>query len=52
MTLEVVCAYPLDLQELSLETDSPALQRDHEFSETNPRFVSDVHVSPGMTSSA
>jgi hypothetical protein len=50
--LEAVYVYPIDLQELSLETSSPAIEHDDEFSETKSRLVSDVHVSPGMTSSA
>jgi len=50
--LAAVYGYPIDLQELSLETDSPGMEDAHEFSETQSRFVSDVHVSTGMTSSA
>jgi hypothetical protein len=50
--LAAVYVYLIDLQKLSLETDSPGIEHDHEFSETKSRPVSDVHVSIGMTSSA
>jgi hypothetical protein len=49
---KAVYMYLVDLQELSLETDSLAIEHDHEFSETKSRRVRDVHVSLGVTSSA
>src|SRR2546426_856740 len=50
--LQAVDMYPIDLQELSLETGSLVIEHDHEFSETKSRLVRDIHVSPGVTSSA
>ena len=50
--LKAVYIYPIDLQELSLETDSPIIEHDHEFSETKSRLVRGVHASPWVTSSA
>ncbi len=49
---KAVYIYPIDLQELSLETDSPIIEHDHEFSETKSRLVRGVHASPWVTSSA
>src|SRR2546427_10447960 len=50
--LAAVYMYPIDLQELSLETDSPTIEPSYEFSETKVRCGSNVHGSPEMTSSA
>jgi hypothetical protein len=44
--------YPIDLQELSLETGSLAIAHDHEFSEIRARSGGSHDSSPEMTPSA
>jgi len=50
--LDAAYAYPIDLQELSLETNSPIITHCGEFSEICSRGVGGVHISTVMISSA
>jgi len=50
--LTAVYRYPIDLQELSLETNSPTIERPDEFWEIRAKPGSDGRSSPEMTSSA